>query len=133
MVRLLLRWRHWACRCGLDAGVSTVAEAIQASRPVPSQVIVGLETLSSFIALEEICAAAGGGRIAFSLDLREGEPVLLAGGSVSREPPARIAMRAAAAGVRSVIVLDLARVGTARSIDVELIRGIRRRCLMLRS
>ncbi len=109
----------------LDAGVSTVAEASQALAAGASQIIVGLETLSSFAALEEMCAAAGGDRIAFSLDLREGEPVPMAGGRVSREPVNRIAARAAAAGVGSLIVLDLARVGTARSIDVELIRGIR--------
>jgi len=109
----------------LDAGARSTAEAMQALTLGASTVVVGLETLPSFATLEEICTAAGGDRVAFSLDLREGEPILDPGGSVSREPVTRMAERAAAAGARTVIVLDLARVGTARLMDVGLIGEVR--------
>ena len=109
----------------LDAGVTSIVEATRALTVGATTVIVGLETLPSFATLEEICTAAGGDRVAFSLDLREGEPILDPGGSMSREPVIRMAERAAAAGARTVIVLDLARVGTARLMDVGLIAGVR--------
>ena len=109
----------------LDAGARSIAEATRALTAGASTVIVGLETLPSFATLEEICTAAGGDRVAFSLDLREGEPILAPDGSISREPVTRIAERAVAAGAGTVIVLDLARVGTSRLMDVGLIGDLR--------
>src|SRR6476620_3114496 len=50
----------------LDAGVSWVEDARNASR-LSSHVIVGLETLKSYVALREICTEVGD--VAFSLDL----------------------------------------------------------------
>ncbi len=106
----------------LDAGIASVDRARLALDLGASSIIVGLETLSSFETLAEICAVQGSNRVAFSLDLRDGEPVGSAGGGLA---PHEIAARAAAAGADAVIVLDLARVGTGRGPDVSMMVGVR--------
>ena len=63
----------------LDAGVSSIDQARHALGLGASSVVVGLETLSSYEALAEICAAVGGEHVAFSLDLRDGEPIIAPG------------------------------------------------------
>jgi len=115
----------------LDAGVSSVDQARHALGLGAAHVVVGLETLPSFDALAGICAALGGDRVAFSLDLRDGEPVFVRGvseasrGVPTGEPAHLVAARAAAAGAGAVIVIDLARVGTGTGIDFELIARVR--------
>ena len=107
----------------LDAGVSSLDRARHALDLGAAHVVVGLETLQSFDALQTICAGIGGDRVAFSLDLRGGEPI--AGHDIPRETPERLAARAADAGAGSVIVIDLARVGTRVGLDFELIARVR--------
>jgi len=108
----------------LDAGVSSVERARHALDLGATRVIVGLESLLSFHALRSICAAIGGELVAFSLDLRAGEPI--AGRAIPHEAPEQLAARAADAGARSIIVLDLARVGTRVGVDFELLGRIRK-------
>jgi phosphoribosylformimino-5-aminoimidazole carboxamide ribotide isomerase len=119
----------------LDAGVSHEAQALHAVNALGvSQVVVGLETLTSFEALDVICISIGGARVVFSLDLWEGVPLagrLKAAPTSPQFPktaplsPAAIAARAAQSGVAAIIVLELARVGTAAGPDVELITSVR--------
>ena len=93
-----------------------------------ARVVVGLETLSSYEALAAICAALGTDRVAFSLDLRNGEPIVDTGvssGIAAGEPAERVARRAADAGAGAVIVIDLARVGAAAGLDLDLIARVR--------
>jgi phosphoribosylformimino-5-aminoimidazole carboxamide ribotide isomerase len=109
----------------LDAGARSSSEARHALTLGAARVIVGLETLPSWNALDDICASLGRGRIAFSLDLRDGEPVgderVTCGGSAYA-----VAARAADAGVASIVVIDLARVGTGNGIDVRMVAGVRK-------
>jgi phosphoribosylformimino-5-aminoimidazole carboxamide ribotide isomerase len=107
----------------LDAGVSSVDHARHALDLGATHVVVGLETLLSFEALHEICSAIGGEHVAFSLDLRSGVPI--AGARIPREKPEQLVVRAADAGVGSIIVIDLARVGTRTGIDFDLLGRIR--------
>ena len=110
----------------LDAGIASVAAARHALELAAAVVVVGLETMPSYDALAEICASAGGDRVAFSLDLRDGEPVVDSEASAIRgEPPHVVAARAAAAGVGALIVIDLARVGMGTGIDLALIARVR--------
>jgi HisA/HisF family protein len=109
----------------LDAAVSSADQARRAFRLGAARVVVGLETLSSYDALEEICAAVGGERVAFSLDLRNGEPVVTSDRISPGEPAHIIAGRAAAAGAGAVIVIDLARVGTGTGLDLGLVSQVR--------
>jgi HisA/HisF family protein len=106
----------------LDAGIASADRARLALDLGASSIVVGLETLSSFDPLAEICAVPGSRRVAFSLDLRDGEPIGSAGSGLE---PHEIAGRATAAGAAAVIVLDLARVGTGRGPDVSVIIRVR--------
>jgi HisA/HisF family protein len=109
----------------LDAAVSTVAAASTAIEDGATRVVVGLETLRSLDALETICQAVGGQHVAFSLDLRRGEPLVAPGTALDGRTPEQIAAAAVGAGVRTVIVLDLARVGMRRGLDLALLARVR--------
>ena len=109
----------------LDAGVSSGERARLALDAGATRVVVGLETLPSYDALRAICDVAGRERVAFSLDLRDGEPIV-ADGSAIRGAASAIAASAAGAGASAVIVLDLARVGTGAGLDLHLIGQVRR-------
>ncbi len=109
----------------VDAGVASADRARRLIELGAAHVIVGLETLPSFGALAAICAAIGGSRVAFSLDLRDGRPLTADTFSGPREAPAVLAAKAADAGVGSVIVIDLARVGGEAGLDLRLIDDVR--------
>jgi phosphoribosylformimino-5-aminoimidazole carboxamide ribotide isomerase len=112
----------------LDAGVSSVDRARQALAAGARRVVVGLETLVSYEALDAICAAVGGERVALSLDVRNDDPIVApaaSGALAAGGPPERVAARAAEAGVGAVIVLDLARVGTGSGLNLGLIARVR--------
>jgi phosphoribosylformimino-5-aminoimidazole carboxamide ribotide isomerase len=114
----------------LDAGTATPDRAQRLVREGVSRVVVGLETLPSFDALGAIVEAVGAGRVVFSLDLRDGRPLARAAElpalEAGRAAAIALAERAASAGAGTVIVLDLARVGTAAGVDLELVRHLRR-------
>lgn len=110
----------------VDAGTSTAAAAVKARELGATTVVVGLETLPTFDALGAVCEAVGGSRVAFSLDLRNGVPVTSPNGPVGLSSATDAAMRAAAAGVSTVIVLDLARVGTGAGVDLQLMEAVRK-------
>lgn len=107
----------------LDAGVSSVDRARHVLDMGATHLVVGLETLPSFEALGELCTTIGGEHVAFSLDLRNGRPI--AGEGIPRETPEELGSRAAGAGAGTVIVIDLARVGTQSGIDFDLLRRVR--------
>jgi HisA/HisF family protein len=109
----------------LDTAVSSADRGRHAIGLGAARVVVGLETLSSYDALGEVCDAVGGDRVAFSLDLRDGEPVVAIGGIPPCEPAHVVARHAAEAGAGALIVIDLARVGTRSGVDVELIGRVR--------
>jgi phosphoribosylformimino-5-aminoimidazole carboxamide ribotide isomerase len=109
----------------LDAGVSSPNETTQLVNLGVDRVVVALETLPSFDRLSAICAAVPVERVAFSLDLRHGDPVVSPTSLVSTTSPERLAARAVATGIGTLIVIDLARVGAGRGLDVELIGRIR--------
>jgi phosphoribosylformimino-5-aminoimidazole carboxamide ribotide isomerase len=109
----------------VDAGISSVDRATRAVEDGAARVIVGLETLTSFSALRDICAVVGGGRVAFSLDLRNGVPIAREPSPIGSEQPEALARRAIDAGTGAVIVLDLARVGSGSGIDTAMLTRVR--------
>jgi phosphoribosylformimino-5-aminoimidazole carboxamide ribotide isomerase len=108
----------------LDAGITSIDGGQRAVALGVRHPIVGLETLTSYRVLGGICAALPQA-VAFSLDLRDGQPVVAAGSDVRAEPPQVLAERAAGAGAHAIIVLDLARIGGTAGVDVRLIERIR--------
>ena len=108
----------------LDSGVRSAGEARAAVTCGARRVVVGLETMPSFAALETIGREIGSDRTVFSLDLRNGYPIASSTG-LTRHQPEELVRRAADAGASTVIVLDLARVGTSSGPDLDLIQRIR--------
>ena len=109
----------------LDAAIASVDAARTVLHDGVARAVVGLETLPSFDMLRQVCEAAGGHNTVFSLDLRRGEPMLAKGAAHRGQPVEQLAATAAAAGARTVIVLDLARAGMRRGVDTGLLRRIR--------
>jgi phosphoribosylformimino-5-aminoimidazole carboxamide ribotide isomerase len=109
----------------LDRGVRSVDDCRHAIEVGPARIVVGLETLPSFPVLDAICRDIGRERVALSLDLRDGLP-LVADESTIDASVIDIAQRAMDAGVGAVIVLDVARVGMNTGVDVDLVAQIRR-------
>jgi phosphoribosylformimino-5-aminoimidazole carboxamide ribotide isomerase len=111
----------------LDVATTTVERGAEALAAGADRVVVGLETLDSFAQLEAIVGRVGSARVVFSLDLRNGAPLVRPGAPHGETGlPLALARRAVAAGVRALLVLDLARVGTGTGVDLDLVRRIRR-------
>jgi phosphoribosylformimino-5-aminoimidazole carboxamide ribotide isomerase len=108
----------------LDAGVATVAQARRGQARGASRIVVGLETLTSFEPLQRITEAIGSAAVAFSLDLREGRPISV-NTILAELPIATLARRSMDAGAGAIIVLDLARVGSGRGLDLPMIEAVR--------
>jgi phosphoribosylformimino-5-aminoimidazole carboxamide ribotide isomerase len=110
----------------LDVATTTVERAEAALAAGADRVVVGLETLAAFVQLEAIVGRVGSARVVFSLDLRGGAPLVRPGAPHGGGgSPLELARRAVDAGVRALLVLDLARVGTGAGVDLELVRRLR--------
>ncbi len=100
-------------RLWLDAGVGDVERAemvLERCGGLAPDLVVGLETLESPAALQELVRIFGHDACLFSLDLKDGQPLTKIDAWRSFTPR-QIAEEALAAGVRRFIVLDLADVG----------------------
>ncbi|MGH7673313.1 MAG: HisA/HisF-related TIM barrel protein [Gemmatimonadales bacterium] len=103
----------------VDPGTTTPDGALATLAAGATRVVIGLETLDSFGALAEIVSAVGVACVVFSLDLRLGASPAGA--------PLTLVDQTVRAGVGALIALDLARVGTAAGMDLELVGAIRHR------
>lgn len=108
-----------------DAGAATAVEAARVRDLGAARVVIGLETLASFGELGGIIRAIGQRAVVFSLDLRDGRPVTRPGVPFAQDSALMLAQSAAAAGVRSIIVLDLGRVGRPAGPDMATLQCIR--------
>jgi phosphoribosylformimino-5-aminoimidazole carboxamide ribotide isomerase len=108
----------------VDVACTTVERGRDAVAAGASRVVVGLETLDAFDRLTAICAEVGRERVVFSLDLRRGSPIVRPGASIVGSP-LDIVERAVRAGAGALVLLDLAKVGTAAGVDLELVGRIR--------
>jgi phosphoribosylformimino-5-aminoimidazole carboxamide ribotide isomerase len=82
----------------------------------PLTVVAGLETLAGPGALASILDATGPDRLVFSLDLRAGRALVSPRADWGTDDPRRLAERAIGLGLRRLLLLDLARVGTASGV-----------------
>jgi len=110
----------------LDAAARTPRDAVEIIARGSAGVVVGLETLPGWQSLGTIVEAVGPGKVTFSLDLRNGRPI------TAPDLDAEISIETAidnvlGTGVRSILVLDLARVGTGSGLDFGLIGRLRAR------
>jgi phosphoribosylformimino-5-aminoimidazole carboxamide ribotide isomerase len=81
--------------------------------------VAGLETLAGPCVLAELVAQVGTDRLIFSLDLFEGRARVATESTWPTQEPLELVLRAIDLGVRRLLILDLARVGTGRGIGTE--------------
>jgi phosphoribosylformimino-5-aminoimidazole carboxamide ribotide isomerase len=111
-----------------DIGLRDAPRAIAARTCGARRLVAATETLHGAGALADIVAEIGPGAVLFGLDLLDGLPRLAPGSSWPDARPEGLIDTAVAAGVRGVVVLDLARVGSGRGIGtLDLVARLRRR------
>ena len=116
----------------VDAGVRDQLTAIDLARFGLQRVVAGLETLAGPVVLRDILGALGTGPVVFSLDLKNGQPLGNREEWDHADAPG-IADEAVSCGVREMIVLDLAAVGSGSGTGTEeLCRRLRDRHPQLR-
>jgi len=94
----------------IDAGLRSAFDAEATLMAGATQVVAGLETWPSLATLEMLLRKMGQERVIFSLDLKAGQSIRKLNDVLS-DDPAEIGCAAIEAGVRELIVLDLASVG----------------------
>jgi phosphoribosylformimino-5-aminoimidazole carboxamide ribotide isomerase len=109
-------------RVMVDAGVTGVAEARRLLELGAARVVIGTETLVQ-AALQRLRAELADAPLVLSVDQRAGR-VLSPDPELARLGAAEALARLGSAGVREVIVLDLARVGSGTGPDVALLREL---------
>jgi phosphoribosylformimino-5-aminoimidazole carboxamide ribotide isomerase len=104
-------------RLWVDAGIREPADAALLAAAGVEGIIAGLESITGPAVLEQLCRQFTPERILFSLDLKGGQPL----GATDRWAlsPWEIARQAIAAGIRRLIVLDLAQVGLGHGTGTE--------------
>jgi phosphoribosylformimino-5-aminoimidazole carboxamide ribotide isomerase len=107
----------------VDAGVSDVAAIRLLLELGAARVVIGTETLADQSALERLRAELPDTPLVLSLDLRA-RRVLSPDAELARLGAAEALARLAHSGVRELIVLDLARVGSGAGPDVALVRDL---------
>ena len=113
-------------RVMVDAGATDDAAVRALLELGAARVVIGTETLPARATLDRLCAELRGVPLTLSLDLRAGR-VVSADDELAGLGAAQALARLADSGVREVIVLDLARVGSGTGPDVALIRELRPR------
>jgi phosphoribosylformimino-5-aminoimidazole carboxamide ribotide isomerase len=114
----------------VDAGTHSPGGALEVLSCGASEVVVGLETLHAFADLSAILNLVGRSRVVFSLDLRLGTPILhssMQDAKGAGPEAVTLAEQAEAAGVRTLLLLDLGRIGTGCGVDLGLLESLRRR------
>jgi phosphoribosylformimino-5-aminoimidazole carboxamide ribotide isomerase len=114
----------------VDAGTHLAEGALELLSCGASEVVVGLETLHAFADLAAIVAAVGRNHVVFSLDLRLGNPMLHPAMQDAQGPSpeaVQLAEQAESAGVATLLLLDVGRVGTGCGVDLGLLESLRRR------
>jgi phosphoribosylformimino-5-aminoimidazole carboxamide ribotide isomerase len=119
----------------VDAGTRLPEGALEVLSCGASEVVVGLETLHAFADLAAIVRVVSSTRVVFSLDLRLGTPILHPAMQDAQGPgpdAVHLAQQAASAGVATILLLDLGRVGTGCGVDLGLVELLRRRLPAIR-
>jgi phosphoribosylformimino-5-aminoimidazole carboxamide ribotide isomerase len=107
----------------LDAGVHSIA-TLERLKGACNGIVVGLETLRSIADLELLAERVS---VTFSLDLRNDVPLIGPDLRAETGPvePLGLARTAMAAGARSIILLDVGRVGRGVGMDLGLLASLR--------
>jgi phosphoribosylformimino-5-aminoimidazole carboxamide ribotide isomerase len=107
----------------LDAGVRRADDVARLINAGIANVVLALETLEGRIVLEEVVNRFDRDRVVFCLDLKNGVPAIAAGADWNSADPYAMVTSAIDAGVRRVIVLDIAHVGSEGGVGAGGIVG----------
>lgn len=110
--------RDFGVKLWLDAGIASVVNAIDL-QGAADVLILGLETLPGPEILAQIVRSINPSSLAFSLDLREGQPILAENSQWPEANPLALLDAVIQAGIERVILLDLARVGMNQGMGTE--------------
>jgi phosphoribosylformimino-5-aminoimidazole carboxamide ribotide isomerase len=105
----------------VDSGVSTLKAAKNLLNVGVSKVVVGTETLSDLGFVEQANDCIGKNNFVVSLDMRAGK-VLSKSGEIRKMTPLEVAAKLEKLGVSELIVLDLARVGSRKGVDIQFLK-----------
>lgn len=94
----------------VDSGLRVLEDLSPVS---PVRPVIGLETIDSVEEMTRCIEKWGPNRVVFSLDMKEGRPLDWS------DDPLEVADLAYRAGVRRMILLDLARVGTGEGVGTQ--------------
>ncbi len=118
---------------GAEQGGQALGEYTRSQSPLPAHVrttmilVAGLETLQGPRVLASLVEQRGPDRVAFSLDLRDGNSLVPTQQIWNTEDPRKIAEVAVKQGINRLIILDLARVGMSSGVGtLPLIAAIHR-------
>lgn len=110
-------------RLMVDAGAADIKAAKDLVDHRASNVIIGTETLTDTGFVEEAVHSLGPDRVIVSFDMKNGH--LLSKFSLDKFPDSIDVLREFhRMGLNQVILLDLARVGTAEGVDSAFLRGV---------
>ena len=107
----------------MDAGIRRAPDAERVLACGADKVIIALETVESGLEVPLLVRAVGVERAVFSLDLRRGRPLRDSAIWGSVATALDFVLRS---GVRRVLLLDLARIGSGEGVDLDLVRTVRR-------
>jgi phosphoribosylformimino-5-aminoimidazole carboxamide ribotide isomerase len=102
----------------VDAGLRGAANAEPLLERGIDGIVAGLETIDGPAALSDLVSQVGPKRLVFSLDLKQGQP-LLGGNTWPSRNAFAIADQAVTLGVQRMLVLDLAHVGSGAGAGTE--------------
>ena len=107
----------------VDAGVTNKELAISLFKRNVQKVIIGTETLTSIVFLEQAIKFFGKEKIVLSLDLINGN-ILNKFNLKNPKKPVIFLEKIEKLGVSQIIILDLKRVGSKKGVDLQLINKI---------
>ena len=116
-------WKATGLRLMVDAGVTDLERAKDLLATPVSKVVIGTETLRSPSFVGEAVRFLGSNRIVVSLDLKNGRS--LGEFDFDKFPePLDLLREFQKMGVKQVIVLDLARVGSGEGVDISFLKKV---------
>jgi phosphoribosylformimino-5-aminoimidazole carboxamide ribotide isomerase len=105
----------------IDAGVVEAREALALSHLARARIVLGLESIGGPAEVKRVVEALGPDRVIFSVDMRRGRLLVNTGARVKwpalAADPAAVVAGVSVLGVRTMLLLELARVGTSRGIE----------------
>jgi len=107
----------------VDAGISEREKAEKVLEAGVSKMVIGTETLKDLAFVNESIKSFGKSRVIVSLDLKEGKLVSISE-SIRSMKPLNLAIDLERTGISTVIVLDLATVGTECGVNKSMIRDV---------